>query len=55
MIGGKMVGIILALMIANIKRVSQLFQRFRSADMLEILKVPKLPHFADNFLDQILF
>jgi hypothetical protein len=36
MIGGKMAGIVLALMIADIKRVSQLFQGFKSADMLEI-------------------
>jgi hypothetical protein len=36
MIGGKMVGTELALMIADIKRVSQVFWRFKSADMLEI-------------------
>ena len=31
-----MVGIDLALMIADIKRISQLFQRFKTADMLEV-------------------
>jgi hypothetical protein len=35
MIGGKMVGTVLALMIADIKRVSQHFQGFKSADMSE--------------------
>jgi len=39
MIGGKMVGTELAPMIADIKRVSQLFQGFKSTDMLEILQV----------------
>jgi len=34
-----MVGIVLALMIADIKWVSQLFGRFKSADMLEISTV----------------
>jgi hypothetical protein len=34
MIGGKMVGSVLALMIADIKRVSQVFRGFRSTDML---------------------
>jgi hypothetical protein len=36
MIGSKMVGTDLALMIADIKRISQLFRRFKTADMLEI-------------------
>jgi hypothetical protein len=36
MIGGKMVGTTLAPMITDIKRVSQVFQRFKSTDMLEI-------------------
>ena len=35
MIGGKMVGTTLAPMITDIKRVSQVFQRFKSTDMLE--------------------
>jgi hypothetical protein len=39
MIGGKMVGTVLALMIADIKRVSQHFQGFKSADMSEIPQV----------------
>jgi len=30
----QMVGTVLALMIANIKRVSQVFERFKSTDML---------------------
>jgi hypothetical protein len=34
MISGKMVGTFLALMIADIKRVSQVFGRFKSNDML---------------------
>jgi hypothetical protein len=36
MIGGKMVGPELALMIADLKRVSQVFGRFKSTDMLDI-------------------
>jgi len=39
MIGGKMVGTELAPMIADIKRVSQLFQGFKSTDMLEISQI----------------
>jgi hypothetical protein len=39
MIAGKMVGTDLAPMIADIKRVSQLFQGFKSTDMLEISTV----------------
>ncbi len=36
MIGGKMLGTDLAFMIADIKRVSQVFRGFKSTDMLEI-------------------
>jgi len=39
MINSKMLGTTLAPMIADIKRISQLFQRFKSTDMLEISKV----------------
>jgi len=36
MIGGKIVGTVLVIMIADIKRISQLFEGFKSADMLEV-------------------
>jgi hypothetical protein len=39
--GGKMVGVVLAPMIADIKRISQVFWRFKSADMLEISLILK--------------
>jgi hypothetical protein len=39
MIGGKIVGTELAPMIADIKRISQLFQGFKSADMLELYDI----------------
>jgi hypothetical protein len=35
MIGGKMLRTVLSLMIADIKRVSQVFRGFKSGDMLE--------------------
>ena len=37
-----MVGIVLAPMIADIKRVSQLFQGFKSTDMLELYVTTRL-------------
>jgi hypothetical protein len=40
-------GTVLALMIADIKRVSQLFQGLKSADMLDILSV----YFYTDLLD----
>ena len=43
MIGSKMVGTVLAPMIADIKRVSQAFLGFKSVDMLEIPNVMELP------------
>jgi hypothetical protein len=38
-IGGKMVGTELALMIAEIKRISQVFWRFKTCDMLALYEV----------------
>ena len=43
MIGGKILGTVLALMIADIKRISQVFWRFKSADMLEKSEMLLLP------------
>ena len=39
--GGKMIGTVLALMIAGIKRISQVFGGFKSVDMLEIFVLLK--------------
>jgi len=42
-----MVGTVLALMIADIKRVSQVFRWFKNTDMLEISQVLKLQKACD--------
>ena len=40
--GGKMIGTVLALMIADIKRISQVFGGFKSVDMLEKSQLAKV-------------
>ncbi len=51
--GGKMIGTVLALMIAGIKRISQVFGGFKSVDMLEIHAILKALIFCRYKADYI--